>query len=87
MRFEPFESDAVQAGYCRIAGIDEAGRGPLAPRLPLDAVIGGAAPADQPHARRLEGVRDRLILRRGPQRDGADFLRAVEVREEPGTAC
>lgn len=39
MRFEPFESDAVQAGYCRIAGIDEAGRGPLAGPVVAAAVV------------------------------------------------
>jgi len=39
MRFEPFEIDAVQAGYRRIAGIDEAGRGPLAGPVVAAAVV------------------------------------------------
>jgi ribonuclease HII len=39
MRFEPFESDAVQTGYRRIAGIDEAGRGPLAGPVVAAAVV------------------------------------------------
>jgi ribonuclease HII len=39
MRFEPFEIDAVQVGHRRIAGIDEAGRGPLAGPVVAAAVV------------------------------------------------
>jgi ribonuclease HII len=39
MRFEPFETGAVQKGYRRIAGIDEAGRGPLAGPVVAAAVV------------------------------------------------
>jgi hypothetical protein len=55
------------------------GPGPLVPRLPLEDVIGGAVHEDQLHARRLEGVRDRLILRRGfgDRRDDAERRRLL----------
>ncbi|MFW6114727.1 MAG: ribonuclease HII [Thermodesulfobacteriota bacterium] len=47
----PFESDARRAGYSLIAGIDEAGRGPLAGPVIAAAVI-------LPENARLEGIRD-----------------------------
>jgi len=47
----PYESDARRAGYSLIAGIDEAGRGPLAGPVIAAAVI-------LPEDARLEGIRD-----------------------------
>jgi len=47
----PYESDARRAGYSLIAGIDEAGRGPLAGPVIAAAVI-------LPENVELEGVRD-----------------------------
>jgi ribonuclease HII len=39
MRFEPFEREALQEGYTRVAGVDEAGRGPLAGPVVAAAVV------------------------------------------------
>jgi ribonuclease HII len=51
MCHRPYESDARRAGYSLIAGIDEAGRGPLAGPVIAAAVI-------LPENSELEGVKD-----------------------------
>lgn len=59
--FRPFESDARAAGYRYIAGIDEAGRGPLAGPVVAAAVILSSKVS-------LPGVQDSKRLT-APQRD------------------
>ena len=49
--FEPFEANAREAGYYDVAGIDEAGRGPLAGPVVAAAVI-------LPAAHSIPGLRD-----------------------------
>jgi ribonuclease HII len=50
-----FEKDAIEKGYCRVAGIDEAGRGPLAGPVVAAAVI--LPPLD-----RFKGLTDSKLL-------------------------
>lgn len=49
--FEPFEDAAHESGYCCIAGVDEAGRGPLAGPVVAAAVV-------LPQAHRIAGLQD-----------------------------
>jgi ribonuclease HII len=63
MWFEPFERCAVEAGHMRVAGIDEAGRGPLAGPvvaaavvLPYDCTIDGLNDSKRLTARQRDRV-------------------------------
>ena len=63
MPFEPFESRANQEGYRRVAGLDEAGRGPLAGPVVAVAVVlpAGCAIAGLNDSKRLTAKqRDRI---------------------------
>jgi ribonuclease HII len=63
MPFEPFERRAGEAGYACVAGIDEAGRGPLAGPvvaaavvLPIDCTIDGLQDSKRLTARQRQRV-------------------------------
>ena len=72
MRFEPFETEAIQEGYGCIAGIDEAGRGPLAGPVVAACVV--LKPGT-----RIKGVRDSKMMT-APERESAlDRIRSRAV--------
>jgi ribonuclease HII len=70
-----FERAAIQKGYTRIAGVDEAGRGPLA-----GPVV--AAAAILPNGTRIPGVTDSKLLR--PDQRIAAFNRIIEQAVDIG---
>ncbi|ETW96001.1 MAG: ribonuclease HII [Candidatus Entotheonella factor] len=74
MTFEPFERDARQEGYARVAGVDEAGRGPLAGPvvaaavvLPDDGAVEGLQDSKRLTARQRERVYAAIL------RDALDY--------------
>ena len=66
--FEPLEDEARQTGYPIVAGVDEAGRGPLAGPvvaaaviLPVDATIDGVRDSKQLTARQRDRAYDCIL--------------------------
>lgn len=69
-----FEKDLWFAGFCRVAGIDEAGRGALCGPVTAGAVV---LPPDRDLSLRLQGVRDSKEM----SPDSRSFW-AARIREE-----
>lgn len=81
-----FERQAAECGFARIAGVDEAGRGPLAGPIVAAAVVLGEAVIGLNDSKQLsEGERERLYeeLQHGPHRVSVAII-GVDVIDTNG---
>lgn len=83
MEFQPFEINVRKKGFARIAGIDEAGRGPLAgPVAAAAAVLGSNVPEGINDSKKLSPERREIIyqeLTNGDTDFGIGFVEQTDI--------